>query len=394
MAAQATVAPPLTWRRLPVVDLVLTVGLSVMAALETSRRAGAVHPWSEIFAVVAVGSIALRSRSPLLMCATASAGVVGYALLPASGTPLWAFIGILVIGFFAGAELGGRRAVGGVGLLLFACYVIQLSSTDRGDPSDNTFSEVWISPLVILGAPYAAGRVLRRSRRQNAELHRLSEELRAEREKHAAEAAVAERRRIARELHDVISHSVSLMVVQAGAAEQLLAGNGASDGPAREAVHSVRETGKEALAELRRQLGVLREGEAGPSTSLPGLSEVPALVERSGAELEVVSSPPTDVPAGLALTVYRMIQEGLTNARRHAAGAPATVRLEHGSGWVDVVVEDQGGAGPSSEGAGQGIQGIRERVEMYDGRLDAGPRADGPGWRLHARLPLRGQDAS
>jgi signal transduction histidine kinase len=389
-AAQATVAPPVSWRRLLVVDVVLAVALSVMAVVDTARHPGVVHPWSELFAVVAVGSLALRSRAPLLMCAVAAAGLVGYALLPASGTPLWSFLGVLVLGFFAGAELDGRRALAGVGLLLVGCYVLQLSSTDRGDPSDNSFSEVWISPLVILGAPFAGGRVLRRSRRQNAELKRLSEELRAERQKREAEAAEAERRRIARELHDVISHSVSLMVVQAGAAEQLLNG----DGAAREAVHAVRETGKEALAELRRQLAVLREGEAGPSTALPGLAEIPALVERSGGRFIVEGAKPGDVPAGLALTVYRVVQEGLTNARRHAVGSAVSVRLGYENAWMDVTVEDDGGGARSSEGSGQGLQGVRERVEMYDGQLDAGPRGDRPGWRLHARLPVTGRALS
>jgi signal transduction histidine kinase len=215
--------------------------------------------------------------------------------------------------------------------------------------------------------------LLRRSRRQTAELHRLSEELQAERAKHEAEAAEAERRRIARELHDVISHSVSLMVVQAGAAEQLLNG----DGAAREAVHAVRETGKEALAELRRQLAVLREGEGGPSTSLPGLAEIPALVERSGGILTTHGTKPDDVPAGLALTVYRMVQEGLTNARRHAADSPVSVVLDYEADCVGVTVEDEGGAVRRAKVPAKGSSGSASasRCTTASSKQDPGPTA-------------------
>jgi len=383
LGADATSGPRL---RVPVFDAVVAAVLVVAALVDTIRRPGAVHPWADIAAMGCAGALVLRTRAPLVMSALAAGCLTAYALLPSPATPLWTFLTILLVCFSVGANVGGRRTLVALAMLLVAGYVLQLNSTDR-QASDNTLSEIWISPLVIIGGPFLAGRLLRRSRRQTAELHRLSEELQAERAKHEAEAAEAERRRIARELHDVISHSVSLMVVQAGAAEQLLNG----DGAAREAVHAVRETGKEALAELRRQLAVLREGEGGPSRSLPGLAEIPALVERSGGILTIHGTKPDDAPAGLALTVYRMVQEGLTNARRHAADSPVSVVLDYEAGCVGVTVEDEGGAVPSSEGAGQGLLGIRERVAMYEGQLEAGPRSDRPGWRLHARLPIGGR---
>jgi signal transduction histidine kinase len=373
--------PPVPW-----VDALIALVLTVYAVLATTQDPLATHPWSEIAAALVPASVALRTRFPMAMAALAAAGLLVMALLPGAATPLWAFLVVLVVGFSVGAHLDGRRRWLALGLLLLGGYALQLASVDRNDPSDNSFTELFVSPLVILGGPAFAGSLLRRSRVQNAELRRLGEELEAERERHAEAAAAAERDRIARELPDVVSHAVTVMVVQAGAAEQLL---GPEDA-ARSHVHAVRETGKQALGELRRQLGLMRQGAPASASPLPGLDQIPDLVASSGAELAVEPGVPVEVAPGLGLTVYRVVQEALTNAQRHAPAAPVAVRLGGGAGSIEVVVLDEGPGASNQHGAGVGLRGMRERVEMYGGCLEVGPRSDGRGWRVLARLPLAG----
>ena len=373
---------------LPWPDVVLGAVLVAYAVIATARDPLASHPAAEVAAAAMAGSLLLRTRAPLAMAGVATVGAVAVALLPNAATPLWMFLTILLVCFSAGANLGGRRRWIALGVLLAGAYVLQLASVDRNDPSDNSFSEVFVSPLVIIGGPAFAGALLRRSRAQNAELRRLGVELEAERERHVEAAAAAERGRIARELHDVVSHAVTVMVVQAGAAEQLLG----PDDPARAHVHAVRETGKQALGELRRQLGLMREGAAASASPLPGLEQIPELVTASGgATLTVGEGAPTELSPGLGLTVYRVVQEGLTNAQRHAAGAPVAVRLDGSDGWLEVEVVDDGPGASTVSGAGIGLRGMRERVEMYGGCLDVGPRTPDPGWHVLARLPLAGK---
>ena len=232
-------------------------------------------------------------------------------------------------------------------------------------------------------APVLGGLLLRRSRRQSAELSRLAAELAAERQMHVRAAAIAERHRIARELHDVISHSVSVMVVQAGAAEQQLP----ADSPAREQLLAVRRTGKEALTELRRQLGVLRESPDESPAPLPLLTDVATLAEQPGVTLDYDEAAIGDVPPGLALAAYRIVQECLTNARKHAAGAAVHVRVgRDGRGTGRRRDQRPGGALLEPGEGGHGLAGMRERAQMYAGHLEAGHTDEG-GWTVRARLP-------
>ena len=182
----------------------------------------------------------------------------------------------------------------------------------------------------------------------------------------------------------MISHSVSVMVVQAGAAEQLLP----EDSPAREPLLAVRRTGKEALTELRRQLGVLREDSPESTTTpLPVMSDVRTLAAGDGVTLELDDTV-GEVPPGMALAAYRVVQEALTNAHRYAAGAPVRVRVVREGDELDVdVVNGPGRCRSDTVGGGHGLAGMRERVELYAGRLEAGATDDG-GWRVRARMPM------
>jgi signal transduction histidine kinase len=365
----------------PLLDLAIAALLVAAAVATEAGQPGVVHPWTELLSAVAVGAVALRTRAPVAMVLVSCASLAVYAFLPATGTPLWSFLGVLVICFSVGAGLDGRRRLVTVGVLLATAYLLQLA-TSANEPVST--EDLYVSPLVIIGAPVFAGMLLRRSRQQTATVHRLAAELAAEREKHAHLAVLAERSRLARELHDVISHAVTVMVVQAGAAEQLLD----PDDPARSRVHAVRSTGKQALGELRRQLGLMREGGPASPSPLPGLPEVRGLVEGMGAQLRIDPELPTEVAPGLGLTVYRVVQEALTNAHRHAPGSPVRVELRRVGPDLEVLVEDDGPGASAAEGAGHGLRGMRERVEMYGGQLDVGPRGSRRGWRVRAVLPV------
>ena len=229
-------------KRLPVLDVAVTVVL-VVAAVVSDRE----HVPSAIAGAVLVSALAFRTTAPLSMALVASAGMLAYSFVPdpQDNQP---FLATLLIAFSVGSQLGGRRRWSALLVVLGCGYVMQFRTTDLD------LANTLITPIVILAAPAFVGALLRRSRERSEELRRLGEELVAEREAHALAAAAEERNRIARELHDLISHSVTVMVVQAGAAEQQLE----PGSEPRAQVSAVRRAGKEALAELRRQLGVLR----------------------------------------------------------------------------------------------------------------------------------------
>ena len=191
-------------------------------------------------------------------------------------------------------------------------------------------------------------------------------------------AAEEERARIARELHDVVTHNVSVMVIQAGAARKVLE---ASPGQAREALLSVEASGRAAMTELRHVMGLLTaDGETLDLAPQPGMAELESLVGRVRAsglpvELVVTGSPDTPMPDGVVLAGYRVVQEALTNVVKHAAGSSATVRVDYGSARLSIEVTDTGGTRPPSAdaGSGRGLVGLRERLALYGGTLDAGP---------------------
>ncbi|MER5689075.1 histidine kinase [Streptomyces sp. NPDC002205] len=244
---------------------------------------------------------------------------------------------------------------------------------------------------LVLVAMWGLGVLVRGRRAHEAERRRLS-----------AQAAIdAERGRLARELHDVVTHHVTAMVVQAGAAQYL------TGSPDRigEALDAINGTGRRALAELRFLLGVLEAtGESAPKERTPLPGRVPDLVEQTragGQPIELVEDgEQRDMDIGARLAAYRVVQESLTNAVKYAAGRPTLVRLTHAPDWTDIEVTTAQAAdgapvsaalrdgGPHVSG-GRGLTGLRERVEMLGGEFAAGPRPEG-GFRVHARIPTEG----
>jgi signal transduction histidine kinase len=252
--------------------------------------------------------------------------------------------------------------------------------------------------LVLLptAAVAMAMRTWRRRAGDSAERLRLAQ---AEHETQTRRAVEAERARIASELHDVVTHNVSVMVVQAGAARSVL---DSSPEQAREALLAVEGSGRTAMGELRHLLGLLapagNHGSAADEAALvpqPGLGQVRALVDRvraAGLPAElIVTEGARPLPPGVDLAAYRVVQEALTNVLKHGGGARAVVRLAYGERELVITVTDDGAAAgyvpQGSRGAGRGLIGLRERLGLYGGELDAGPRPGG-GWRVRAIIPL------
>jgi signal transduction histidine kinase len=246
----------------------------------------------------------------------------------------------------------------------------------------------------LISWPWFAGFALRSHAQANAMLADRARLLEAERDAKAEAAVAAERASLARDLHDIIAHCVSLMVVQAGAAEQVLDRQPAR---AREALRAIGDSGRGALADLRRLLALLRQGELEPGLApQPGTGDLDTLtaqVRAAGLPVQLnVEGGPQDLPPGVDLAVFRVVQEALTNTLKHAqTGAKASVMVRYQPDMVTVTVTDDGKpvSDASNDTTGQGLAGMRERLALYGGDLQAGPRP-GRGYQLIAQLPLQG----
>jgi signal transduction histidine kinase len=220
--------------------------------------------------------------------------------------------------------------------------------------------------------------------------NRRAEMAERERDLAAREAVVEERARIARELHDVIAHNVSMMVVQAGAERRVLERE--EDSSTREVLATVEQIGRSALTEMRRLVGMLRTDGVDSLAPQPGLDDVPALVTQvceAGLPVELhVEGERRELPAGIELSAYRIVQEALTNALKHAGNAHAEVRIRYGPESLELEIVDDGPGAAAPAAGGHGLVGMRERVALYGGRLDAGRRAGG-GFEVSVKLPVR-----
>jgi signal transduction histidine kinase len=292
----------------------------------------------------------------------------------------------LATAFLLGSLRDTRKA--GIGLAIIVASTAILVAMIPG----HTTAEVFFIPIDF-AICWFAGFMLRGTadQAQAAETRAIVAE--RDREADALRAVVEERTRIARELHDIVGHSVSVMTVQTSGVRRLLRPEQEQE---REALLAVERTGREALAEMRRVVGALRDPEEAPSLApQPSLSRVEALVTRAretGLPVDLeIEGEPVPLPAGVDLTAFRLVQEGLTNAIKHAAAHHADVRVRYDGDHVEIEVSDDGqGAGAvdaASNGGGHGLAGMRERVSIYGGELEAGPRVEG-GFRLRARLPV------
>jgi signal transduction histidine kinase len=288
------------------------------------------------------------------------------------------------------AYVGRRPAV------LYAVVNVVLTAVQTIFLDDGSFQKWLISltlAILALAFCWALGEFVGARRAYQAEVEQRLSLLEVERDHQARMAVAAERARIARELHDVVAHAVSVIVVQADGAAYAVR---SQPDLAERAVQTISATGREALTELRRLLGVLRSEEAaGELTPQPGTQSLSELAERVRAvglpvRLEIVGDV-DDLPAGVGLGIYRIVQEGLTNSIKHAGpGTKAVVRVERAGDQVMLDISDDGRPAVRSlvgVSGGNGLIGMRERALVFGGSLDAGPRPGG-GWQVLARLPL------
>jgi signal transduction histidine kinase len=394
---------PVAWlRRHPfAADAMLAAGLAALSiavlwlAQGDRQRTIGVDPrdpdvFGVLLAIGATAPLAWRRRAPLETLVIAGVSSIG---LNAAGYPDQA-LGVLVGVYSAAAYAGRRRSRLALVFVLIGTVVALMLA-----PGGITFP-VFVSNYVIFITAWAIGDNLQTRRRYVAELEQKATRLEAEREQSALRAVSEERSRIARELHDVVAHNVSVMVVQAGAARRTLARD-----PLRAAtvLEAIEGTGRQALAEMRRLLGVLRTDDEATASLLPQpgvarLDELVANVRAAGLPVElVVEGEPVPLPAGVELSAYRIVQEALTNSLKHGGRANAAVRLRYTHGGLEVSVTDDGrglAATPANGDAtvGHGLVGMRERVALFGGNLRAGPRRGG-GYEVVATLPVESRPA-
>jgi signal transduction histidine kinase len=356
-------------------DVALAGVVAVASQLEVWLNAG-IHPRTEAALLELALALALiwRRRAPLattvFVCIAGTAEAIAGVPLDQPLVPLLTFvIAIYSLVIYATRE----RALLGTAILLVS-LAIQTTSQHRGVGN-------FIFPLVFVGGAWAAGRTI------HARTTR-AEDLERDQNAHARTAVEEERRRIARELHDVISHSLGVLVLQAGAAEQVLANDPEQ---VRGILRSIRATGQEALAEVGTMLALVRgEAEAlrEPQPSLADLDGLVARMRESGLRVDLgIDGQRCELPAALELSAYRIVQEGLTNVLKHAGPAQAHVHLRYAEHDLELEVSDNGAGATNGGGSRRGLAGIGERVEVFGGRFEAGPRPEG-GWALRAALPL------
>ncbi|MEU8707328.1 sensor histidine kinase [Streptomyces sp. NPDC048565] len=371
-------------------------GVSIVAGQDGSgRERVAAVPIAVGLAVV----VALRRRLPEKMLLLAI--LMGLAQLLLGVRPDAADFAMLVITYTV-ATVGERWASRlALGCSLCAAGLSRLRWSDdapRGGWGEAVFYVVVMTVPFVLA--WVLGDSIRTRRAYFSQLEERAARLEREREAQSKVAVAAERARIARELHDVVAHNVSVMVVQADGAAYVM---DSSPDQARQALETISGTGRQALAEMRRLLGVLRTGdseESGEYVPQPDVGQIEELVGKvreTGLAVDFkIEGTPRPLPSGVELTAYRIVQEALTNTRKHGGpDAGASVRLVYFDDGLGLLVEDDGRGAPhelyedgGADGAGHGMIGMRERVGMVGGTLDAGPRQGG-GFRISALLPLK-----
>ncbi len=374
----------LGWRLPPrLLDLgpVLFIFLVGLAALGVDHHATIATRGLLLLGLVAsAGALLLRHRSPLVVLGVVVALALAFGWGPVVALPV-------LLALFTVAEYSARSR-------LIAATVVAAAGVVVTDLIHRQHLSVaaTVSHLVAIGLAVAVGLYLRARADYITGLRERAERLERERGLRAQQAVAEERVRIARELHDVVAHNVSLMVVQA----QALAATGESD-EQRRALNQMAGLGRDALSEMHRMLGVLRihNGGAPERAPQPGVRDLATLVERTrqaGLDASLVQKgTPRELPAAVDLSAYRIVQEALTNVIRHARAEHAGITLAYGADALEVTVVDDGvgaGAPTDNPGGGHGLIGMQERVALFGGTLQTG-QLNGGGYRVHAVLPIR-----
>jgi signal transduction histidine kinase len=367
------------------------VGLAAVAVVASVVNAGSIDRGPSALMTLGVAltaaPIAFRRRYPVIAFWTMLAFI-----FPTSNYATTTTFVVVLFAAYCAVVYSRYRHLALLNILVAGLLITAVFS-DTAPNLPGRFSVLFA--LIPVAAVGNAIRLWHRRAGDSAERLRRAE---AEHSAATARAVAAERARIASELHDVVTHNVSVMVVQAGAARQVLAD---SPDDAREALLAVEASGRTAMTELRHLLGLLAPQGDELLRPQPGLGQLPSLMSRvraAGLAVELaVEGEERPLPPGLDLAAYRVIQEGLTNVIRHAGQSRAEVRLDYRADELLIDIADNGSpaghggaAGFTGPGTGHGLIGLRERVALYGGDLDAGPRPGG-GWRVRAVIPLAGQ---
>lgn len=390
IVAFASYGRAVTRPRFTRIDIATAAAVAVVAVGEVAANSEiAPKPAAAACELAMALALAWRRRSPLVVVTLVA---VLQVIEAAAGVPLeQPLVPLLasVIAMYAlMTEAPGWQAASGAAAMLLAVG-IETVIQDKG------FANFAFALVFIVGAAIV-GRTVHSRTRHAAQLADRADSLERQQSLAAQLAVQEERTRIARELHDVIAHTVSVMVVQAGAAEQIV---GSDVDRARTAMQAVQTTGREALGEMARLLGMLRgDGAEIGLAPAPGLADLATLVDsarRSGMDVHFqLDGYRRQLPPGPELSVYRIVQEALTNIRKHAGRSHASIRVTCSDTAILAEVDDDGAREPAANaavpGTGQGLIGMRERVALYGGTLIAGPSAGG-GFQVRASIPIAGQ---
>jgi signal transduction histidine kinase len=371
-------------RRTQVLDAALAAVVLLLGQAEawggvvSSELTGPRWALAAAYAICAV-ALVFRRRDPLAVALVIAAVLAAEFAAFGSSEGLGAFLIPVIAAYALGAGDSARRGLIGLAALLAMGVVwVAFDPINHGRLTERAGQAIWLTPWAVA---FVFG-LYWRSRRLNLEQAAREQAERADR------AVAEERTRIARELHDAIGHSVAVMTVQTSAVRRLLHGGQQKE---RAALETVEATGREAMAEMRKIVGVLRSGDEAPDLAPPpSLAQLDRLADNfrhAGLTVDMeIAGDPAAVAPGLSATVYRVVQESLTNSLKHAAARRVRVLIECRPDRLEVTVTDDGRGGAADPAKGAGLTGMRERVKVYGGTLLAGPAAGG-GFTVHAVLP-------
>lgn len=325
-------------------------------------------------------SLAWRRSRPLTVLTVVMVALGGLSIAY-GGSQSWSTIFITVLAVYSSIAHGTRlmlaTVIAGAGIAIH----------DLTDPTLHGFGDaIWSSTLLVFSV--VAGLAGRAIARRSASLDARAETLEREEESLSAAAAAAERRRIAAELHDIISHSLGVVVLQAGAASKVM---DRDPEQAHTVLNSIAETGREAIGEMATLLDLMDEDAPSTRDPQPSLASVDRLITRvreAGLDAELtIDGGPQKLPPALDVSAFRIVQEGLTNVLKHAGASSVGVVIGYGGDELRISIADDGAGSADGSGSRRGLAGIRERVAVFGGRLEAGPQPTG-GWLLTATLPV------
>lgn len=364
-----------------------TIGVVGLWTFEEQGSQRESDVWGVLLVLAATLPLAFRRRWPVPVLAAVSVATWTYWMSDYTK----AFDAAILVALYTTVAHEENRRRAWITSAFFAITSVVIVIFGIVSDEDDVDVSTLLGVVTIFTVGMVMGEAVRNRRAYQQELEAKAARAQAEAAAEADRAVVEERTRIARELHDVVAHSMSVMVVQAGAARRVLQ---TDPGRAEQALAAIEDTGRSSLTEMRRVLGILRTPddarELSPQPTLDDFHDLVTSCGEAGVDVElVVEGDERPLSAGLELAVFRIVQEALTNVVKHSAADRAEVRLSYGSQTLEVAVSDAGrgaAATPAAPGTGNGLVGMRERVELFDGSLVTGPRPGG-GYRVVATLP-------